>query len=170
MKQLRSTLIVLFGIFAIALCSARAANAQTAIYGGFSAASMNSGPESVSYGGLVGLYAQSGHYAYFGGDFRGSFLSRNGFNYTTFAVGPRLAFKPPVLPIRPYIEGLVGGTWYNNGRGTSSDSHVGYHVVAGVDWTLLPHLDWRVIDYDYSGNTGPTTASVFSTGLALRLW
>jgi len=168
MKQL-STLVVFFALFVMTLCPNRA-QAQTAIYGGFSGASITSGPENASYGGLVGLYAQSGHYAYFGGDFRGSFLSRNGFNYYTFAVGPRLAFKPPILPLRPYIEGLAGGAWYNNGRGTSSDSHVGYHVVVGADWTLLPHIDWRVIDYDYSGNTGPTKAHIFSTGLALRLW
>jgi hypothetical protein len=170
MKHLCRRVIFFFAAIAVTFCSTRPATAQTAIYGAFSAAPISSGPESLSYGGLFGLYAQSGHYAYFGGDFRGSILSRNGFDYYSFAVGPRLAFKPPILPLRPYIEGLAGGTWYNAGRSTSTDTHAGYHVVVGVDWTLVPHVDWRVIDYDYSGNTGPTKANIFSTGLALRLW
>jgi hypothetical protein len=169
MTRLRSLLTFAFFAFTIASLN-RPSHAQTAIYGGFSGASINSGPEGGAYGGFVGLYAQSGHYAYFGGDFRGSFLTRNGFNYFSGAVGPRLALKPPVLPLRPYIEGLVGATNYNSGKNTSSGTHVGYHVVVGIDLTLIPHVDWRVIDYDYSGNTGPTKANIFSTGIALRLW
>lgn len=170
MKQPRCIFVVFFAVFAIALCSGRVCHAQIGIYGGFSGAKITSGPETGSYGALIGMYAQSGHYAHFGGDFRGSILSRNGFNYNTFSVGPRLALKPPVLPLRPYVEGLVGGAWYNNGSGTSSDSHVGYHFVAGVDWTLYPHIDWRVLDYDYSGNTGSIKAHILSTGLVVRLW
>lgn len=169
MKRLHSLLTFAF-LASTVLILKPSSQAQTAIYGGFSGASITSGPEGAAYGGFVGLYAQSGHYAYFGGDFRGSFLTRNGFNFYSGAVGPRLALKPPILPLRPYIEGLVGAANYNSGKNTSSDTHVGYHVVVGLDLTLLPRIDWRVIDYDYSGNTGPTKANIFSTGIALRLW
>ncbi len=169
MTRLRSLLTFAFLAFTITSLSPPG-HAQTAIYGGFSGASVNSGPEGSSYGALVGLYAQSGHYAYFGGDFRGSILSHNGFNFYSGSVGPRLAFKPPILPLRPYIEGLVGVANYNTGRNTSSGTHLNYHVVAGVDWTLVPHIDWRVIDYDYSGTTGPVSANIFSTGLVVRFW
>jgi hypothetical protein len=170
MIRLRSFLIVFFVTSIVAFCLNRTAEAQTAIYAGFSGASITSGPESSNYGALVGLYAQSGRYAYFGGDFRGSILSHNGFDFYSGAVGPRLAFKPPVLPLRPYIEGLVGVANYNSGRNTSSGTHLNYHVVAGLDWTLLPHIDWRVIDYDYSGTTGPVSANILSTGLVVRFW
>lgn len=170
MKHSRSSFLLFYFATIFMFCLSRPSEAQTAIYGGFSGAAINSGASPTAYGALVGLYAQSGHYAYFGGDFRGSFLSRNGFNFYTGAVGPRLALKPPVLPIRPYIEGLAGIASYNEGRGTSSGTHLSYHVVAGVDWTLLPHIDWRVLDYDYSGTTGSVKANIFSTGLVLRLW
>jgi hypothetical protein len=164
MKHTRVLFVAFFVTFAITFCSNRPSEAQTAIYAGFSGASVNGGPSGSTFGALVGLYAQSGHYAYFGGDFRGSLLSHNGFGYYTGALGPRLALKPPLLPIRPYIEGLVGVASYNSG------THLNYHGVVGVDWTLLPHIDWRVIDYDYSGTSGPVSANIFSTGLAIRLW
>jgi len=167
MKHLQPFLLVLFATFFVTFCPSEA---QTAIYGGFSGAAINSGPTGSAYGALIGLYAQSGHYAYFGGDFRGSILTKSGFNFYSGAVGPRLALKPPVLPIRPYIEGLVGAANYNGGNNTSSSTHVNYHAVVGVDWTLVPHIDWRVLDYDYSGTTGPVSAHILSTGLVIRLW
>lgn len=171
MKHLRFVTILLFVAISITIFANHRANAQTAVYAGFSGAAITTGANPSAYGGLVGLYAQSGHYAYFGGDFRGSFLSRNGFSYYTGALGPRLALKPPVLPIRPYLEGLVGVASANSGRGTSNSNHLNYQVVAGVDWTLLPHIDWRVLDYAYSATSGgEVKASIFSTGLVLRLW
>ncbi|WP_263366977.1 hypothetical protein [Edaphobacter bradus] len=170
MKHFRTLLAILF-VTALLLAIPRRTEAQTAIYGGFSGANITSGPTSSAYGGMVGLYAQSGHYAYFGGDFRGTFLSRNGFNYFTGALGPRLAFKPPVLPLRPYIEGLVGVASYNGGGNSSSSNHLNYQAVVGADWTLVPHIDWRVLEYAYSGtNGGPLRANIFSTGLVVRLW
>ena len=171
MKHLRSSFIIFFATALVTFCFCRTSEAQTAVYAGFSGASINSGPSASAYGGLFGLYAQSGHYAYFGGDFRGSLLSRSGFNYYTGAVGPRLALKPPVLPIRPYVEGLVGVASYNGGKGTSNSTHLNYQAVVGADWTILPHIDWRVLEYAYSGTTGgPVKANIFTTGLVFRLW
>lgn len=170
MKQSCSLFRLFFAAAIFLVFSCSASHAQTAVYGGFSGAAMNSAPSSTTYGGLVGLYAQSGHYAYFGGDFRGTFLSHNGFHYYTGAVGPRLAFKPPVLPLRPYVEGLAGVASYNSGKNTSSSTHLNYQAVVGMDWTLLPHIDWRVIEYAYSGTTGSVKANIFTTGLAIRLW
>lgn len=146
-------------------------SAQTAVYGGFSGASLSgTGTPGSGYGGTVGLYAQSGHILSFGGDFRGTFLHRSGFDYDTGALGPRFMFKPPVLPFRPYVEGLVGIASYNAGAGTASNMHLNYQAVAGLDATLLPHLDWRVLEYAYSGASGGVKANIFTTGLVLRLW
>jgi hypothetical protein len=170
MKRFCSFSTFVFVASTILFSLSHPARAQTAIYGAFSGASISSGPTNSAFGALFGLYAQSGHYAYFGGDFRGSVLTRNGFDFYSGAVGPRLAFKPPILPLRPYIEGLVGAAIYNSGRNTSSDTHLNYHAVVGLDMTILPRVDWRVLEYDYSGTTGPVKAHIFSTGLALRLW
>jgi len=45
------------------------------------------------------------------------------------------------------------------------------HAVGGLDTTILPHVDWRVIEFAYSAATGsPVNAKIFTTGLVLRLW
>ena len=149
-------------------------HAQLAVYGGFSAASTSGVSSQWSYGGMVGLYKQSGHLASIiniGGDLRGSFITRNDFHYYTGAVGPRVAFKVPVLPLRPYVEGLVGVASYNAGNASDSTTHFNYQVVGGLDLTLVPHVDWRVVDFDYSAVSGQNVnAKILSTGLVIRLW
>lgn len=153
------------------LFAASSARSQVAAYAGFSGGPVNGSGVSAAYGPVVGVYAQSGHFILLGGDARGSFLSHNGFHYYTGAVGPRLTLKPPVLPLRPYVEGLVGVASFNSGSGTSSSTKLNYQALGGVDFTLLPHIDWRVIEFAYSGTSGsPVNAKIFTTGLVLRLW
>src|SRR5215469_12387720 len=83
--------------------------AQIGIYGGFTGAPVSgTGATNWAYGGTVGVYKQGGHVLQIGGDLRGTFIGRNGFNYYTAAAGPRIAFKPPLIPLRPYVEGLIG--------------------------------------------------------------
>ena len=173
MNRFRFLLLLGFAFFFA--ISATPLQAQLAIYGGFSGAPVSgTGATNWAYGGTVGLYKQSGHLdstISIGGDLRGTFIGRNGFNYYTGAAGPRVAFKPPFLPLRPYVEGLVGVASYNSGNGTDSSTHFNYQVAAGLDLTFFPHLDWRVIDFDYSAVSGqPVNAKVLTTGLVLRLW
>src|SRR5215467_6449000 len=102
MNRLLSHLIVAFVLFLG--YATRPVHAQIAIYGGFSGARASGVSSEWIYGPMVGLYKQHGYVANtvnIGGDLRGSFLGRNGFHYYTVAVGPRVAFKPPVLPLRP---------------------------------------------------------------------
>jgi hypothetical protein len=150
------------------------ASAQLAVYAGFSGAKVAGASSDWAYGPLVGIYKQSGYLAStvnIGGDLRGSFISRNGFNYYTGAAGPRVAFKLPVLPLRPYMEGLVGVASYNTGNGTDSTTHFNYQVVGGLDLTLVPKFDWRVIEFDYSAASGQNVnAKILTTGLVLRIW
>ncbi len=152
----------------------RPASAQLAVYAGFSGARVAGGSSEWAYGPLVGLYKQSGYLAStinIGGDLRGSFLNRNGFNYYTGAAGPRVAFKAPALPLRPYVEGLVGVASYNSGNGTESTTHFNYQILAGLDVTLIPKIDWRVIEFDYSAVSGQNVnAKMLTTGLVLRIW
>jgi len=168
MKLHRPLLLVLFALVFGSVCTAEA---QIGVYAGFSGAPVNgSSATSSAFGPMFGVYAQSGRYISLGGDLRGSFLTRNGFNYFTGAAGPRIAFKPPILPFRPYVEGLVGVASLNDGNGSGSSTKLNYQVLGGIDATILPHVDWRVIEFDYSAVSGNSVnAKIFSTGLVLRL-
>jgi hypothetical protein len=161
-------------LLAVLVAAPTGLHAQIGIYAAGTGASLRNAGTDWGYGGLVGVYKQSGYAASIiniGGDLRGSFVSRNGFHYYTGAVGPRIAFKPHVIPLDPYIEGLVGVASYNTGSGTSTSTHFNYQVVGGLDATIFPHLDWRVIDVAYSGVSGQDIkATTFSTGLVFRLW
>jgi hypothetical protein len=172
MNRLRTLLSVAF-VFLFA-GAVKPAGAQLAVYAGFSGARVSGISSEWAYGPLVGIYKQSGHLAStinIGGDLRGSFITRNDFHYYTGAAGPRIAFKLPILPLRPYVEGLVGVASYNSGNGTDSSTHFNYQVVGGLDFTIIPKLDWRVVEYDYSAVSGQSVkANILTTGLVLRIW
>jgi hypothetical protein len=142
------------------------ARAQIGVYAGFSGAHLNS---TTVFGPLVGVYAQRGALLMLGGDVRGSFLNRNGQQFNTGAIGPRLALHPVGLPIKPYIEALVGIASYNTGN-SSNATHLNYQILGGIDATLLPRLDWRVIEFDYSALAGSSlNATILTTGIVFRL-
>jgi hypothetical protein len=170
MKLHRPLLAVLFALVFVSSFTF-SAEAQVAVYAGFSGAPVSgSGATGSAFGPMFGLYAQSGRYISLGGDVRGSFLTRNGFNYFTGAAGPRVSIKPPILPFRPYVEGLVGVASFKDGNGSSSSTKLNYQVLGGIDATILPHIDWRVIEFGYSAVSGNSVnAKIFSTGLVLRL-
>jgi hypothetical protein len=172
MNHLRT--LLLFVVVLLFAGSVKPACAQLAVYAGFSGAKVAGGSSEWAYGPLVGIYKQSGHLAStinIGGDLRGSFINRNGFNYYTGAAGPRVAFKAPALPLRPYAEGLVGVASYNSGNGTDSSTHFNYQFLAGLDVTIIPRIDWRVLEFDYSAVSGQNVnAKILTTGLVLRIW
>ena len=169
MKLHRPLLAVLLTLFVSGF--AVRAEAQIGVYAGFSGAPVGgSGATSSAFGPTLGVYVQSGRYISLGGDLRGTFLTRNGFNYFTGAAGPRLAFRAPVLPVRPYVEGLIGVASVKDGNGSSSSTNLNYQILGGVDMTILPHVDWRLIEFDYSAASGSSVnAKIFTTGLVLRL-
>jgi opacity protein-like surface antigen len=75
-------------------------------------------------------------------------LSRN-MNSALF--GPRAAVALPYFPIKPYVEVVGGVSNYNlQDNGSKNITDGTYRWVAGLDTTILPHIDWR-IDYSYSG-------------------
>jgi hypothetical protein len=172
MNRLRLFSLVVFAF--LLTSAARPLHAQIGLYAGFSGASVSAASSDWAYGPIVGIYKQSGHLAStisFGGDLRGSFINRNGFHYYTGAVGPRIAFKAPVIPLRPYFEGLVGVANYNTATGTDSNTHFNYQIVGGLDLTLIPRVDWRVLDFAYSAVSGQSVnAKILSTGLVIRIW
>lgn len=62
--------------------------------------------------------------------------------------GLRLAFKLPIIPFKPYVQGEVGGVDTNYGYFANETSSFGYQVQAGLDYTIIPHLDAR---FEYGG-------------------
>jgi hypothetical protein len=49
---------------------------------------------------------------------------------------------------------------------------VAYEGVIGVDWTILPRVDWRVVEYSFGGFSSlnaTVSPRTLSTGVVLRL-
>ena len=85
-------------------------------------------------------------------------------NIKSGLVGPRIALHPPVFPLKPYAELLIGGSSVNK----QSSQFAGRYVL-GVDTTILPRVDWRVIDFSEGINKFANGhAKTVSTGLVLR--
>lgn len=161
--QTRLTIVAALFIF-----FAATATAQLGVYAGFSGAQLT-GSSSNVYGPLVGAYLQKGDLLQLGLDLRGTFLTHNSAQFNTGAVGPRLAFKPVVLPFKPYAEALVGIASYSSGA-TRSATHLNYQLLAGIDTTILPRIDWRILEFDYSATpSNSINAKILTTGLVFRL-
>lgn len=137
-----------------------------------------------AFGGGVTLNFLNLHVVRLGLDARGSTKSGTT-GADTAELSLRLGFQPPLLHLKPYIQGgagylatrttnvstvgvsgtPVGGT-FNNQYAT-----VGFH--AGVDKPLIPFLDFRVVEigYAHAFNTGISTnannANTFSISTGL---
>ena len=172
--RLHCALFVLL-LFAVGI---PAAHAQTALYGQFSASRFNTDTvpkaDDWGYGGGFGLYSDfyKVPFAKVGGDIRVQFVRpASSTTLTSFLLGPRLALHPKVIPLNPYVEFLFGGGHFSYGNNQPSTTQFDWRVLGGLDKTVLPHLDWRVIEVSYgqlntfSGRLRPVT---LSTGVVLR--
>ena len=151
--------------------------AQTGVYGQFSAAHFNDIPNTNTwgYGGGFGLYSDflKVPFGKVGGDIRFQWV-RPADNTTLFSalLGPRVSFHVPAVPLRPYAEIIFGPGHFSYGNNAPSTTQFDFRAIGGLDKTVLPHLDWRVIEVSYgqlntySGRLRPVT---FSTGIVLRL-
>jgi len=156
---------------AVALTLATAtASAQLGISAAFTADRLSSpSTRSTIYGPTLSLYYQHGPILALGGDVRASFLNGNGATLNTVSIGPRASVKLPVIPLRPYAEALGGFNSFTPTATSSSSHHFDYQLLGGLDLTVFPRLDWRVLEYAYTGSTDNMHASSFSTGLVFRL-
>lgn len=166
-------IIVLF-IFLAGSCLA--AHAQTAVYAEYGASwygipnlSVQSGPTFGVYYDPLGVPLVRA-----GLDARASFMGSGSETEDTGLIGPRVQIKPHILPLMPYGEALIGVAHVDVGQGIAhtQGNQFTWALNAGVDLTVLPHIDWRVVDYTYGGipgnllNSNPNTVS---TGLVVRL-
>ena len=152
-----------------------AASAQTGIYAEFSTSDFN-GSAGRHSGTTFGLYHNFLHAPVvgIGADVRASLLGSGDTKAYVGFVGPMLRIHPPVFPLTPYVEGLVGAGNVHVGSGGNffSKTAFAYEGVIGLDWTILPRIDWRVVEYS-AGGFASANASIsprtWSTGLVLRL-
>ena len=135
------------------------------------------------YGGDAGFYDDFVHVGplSLGTDFRGGFVTGGNYHYRSFLGGVRLAVKPPVIPLRPYVQFSVGvgGTRYTGTLSSSIpsapyDDKLLYEFLGGIDCTILPHVDWRAVEigvgHQNAVNYGTAADNLVlvSSGLVLR--
>ena len=176
--------LYLQGILLALMFSTAAASAQVGIYGNFATVHLNGGLNSWSYGPGAGIYYDFVHLGpiRIGGDLRGNVLWGRDVNYWSGLGGVRLVVKPPILPLRVFGLGSagVGGVKAAGSLGNLPDSYNNkfqWDVFGGTDFTVIPHVDWRVVEVGYgqmtgtNGGTASTSTGVFtlSSGIVLRL-
>jgi hypothetical protein len=101
--------------------------------------------------------------------------------------GVRASFHTPFVPLKPYVEGMVGvartnfGTGYNSGlatggvsntTGVQSSTHLEYDALAGLDISILPIVDFRLVELGYGAveaNSHTYPVGTISTGLVFHL-
>jgi hypothetical protein len=144
---------LLCALCALCLFALPAAHAQTGLYGGFNAAKVDQPSNKWAYGGQFGIYSEFAKLppVRVGADLRFSVMRLDS-NTTLFStlIGPRVAFHLPAIPLTPYAEILIGSGRYSFSNNVGSASKFEYGALAGVDRPLLPHLDWRVLEFSYS--------------------
>lgn len=159
-----------------ALFCSGAARAQTGIYATFNASDFETPNVGEQYGPTFGLYHDFLHVPllHVGFDARATLLGSGSTKADMGLIGPHIQLHPHVLPFMPYVEGLIGGGRVQVGQGLIAvdKTAVAYEGVVGVDWTILPHVDWRVAEYSFGGFSS-LNASVsprtIATGLVVRL-
>jgi hypothetical protein len=169
MKLLRSFLFLF-------CCLPSLAIAQTGVYVDFSAAKPNVAPRNWLYGPTFGAYFDHGHLIFLstGLDIRGSDLSSGSSSLVSGLVGPRLVLRPHILPLMPYVEALAGAGHASYGPATAriDGTKFEYQFLGGVDLTILPRIDWRVVEFSYGGFSGLNTSfnpKTISTGIVVRI-
>ncbi len=164
----------LFRLALVLLALPAGAFAQVGVYGAFSTASLDTLSSRIN-GGTVGLQYDGRHHPLvnFGLDLRGTVLTGDSDSRTTQVVGgPRIVLHLPVVPLHPYAEALVGGASVKFGQGsaTTSTGSVAGGFALGTDLHILPFIDWRVIDYNYTRLVEAHAGqSSFSTGIVIRI-
>jgi len=170
MLKLPTLLTVLSLTFVPALPAA----AQLGLSGDFTVSRLSHPVSSVGspttlYGETVSVYYQRGVFFAYGGDARASFLGGSGISLNSGAIGPRVALKPHPIPLQVYGEALGGFNSYTGGPFANSTTQAEYQLIVGGEYTLLPHIDWRIVEYTYTSASNSLSSHSLSTGIVVRL-
>ena len=144
--------------------SSTSAIAQVGIYGKFDVTRLSTGTSNASEtpgwyeGGGLGVYYDFIHLGPvgFGADLRGNLLTGNQQKFRSALFGLRLAIKPPILPIRPYVQGSAGiGGGTHGGlanAGSIYSNKFEYQVLGGLDYAFFPHSTGASPSSDTAGS------------------
>lgn len=151
-----------------------AAHAQRGVYVNFEAEHVGSSAGASDqwvYGPQFGFQSVIGHAGplYLGWNLQGSILSHGDAKLNSGMAGLYLTANTHVIPFRPYIEALAGVGGYNYGQKQSITNSFQYTVNGGLFSTILPHVDWRVIEVG-GGELTSHNNNLFhlSTGVMVR--
>jgi hypothetical protein len=158
----------------LAFVPALPAAAQLGLSGDFTVSRLSHPVGTVSspttlYGETVSAYYQRGIFFAYGGDVRASFLGGSGLSLNSGAIGPRVALKPHAVPLQVYGEALGGFNSYTGGPFVSSTTQAEYQLIVGGEYTVFPHIDWRVVEYTYTSASNSLSSHSLSTGIVLRI-
>ena len=168
---MRHTRLLFLPLLILCGLSPSRAVAQNGVYLMFTGSSLGNSSAPNQYGPTVGLYLDRmyGKVVSAGVDMRASFLSGDhNTSVNTGLAGFRVAIRPRVLPLSPYGELLEGVS--NNSLGYKAQNNFASEAVLGVDYTVVPHVDWRVLEWSYARVNAPThfNPSSLSTGIVIR--
>lgn len=170
----------LFALLLFAL-AASVSRAQLAIYGNFDATHFRDNNNSTTnwfYGPNLGVYYNFYHFGPLaaGVDLRGNMLFGSNKKYRSALIGVRVAGSAPAVPLKPYAQFSVGvgGSKYGSGNYTNKFQ---YDVIGGVDTTIFPRIDLRIVEVAYgrmsgvSGGPNAPSSSIISvgSGIVVRL-
>jgi hypothetical protein len=172
----RFRLTLLLALLASVAGLAMPSYAQTGVYAEFSTSDFHAPNAGRHNGPTFGFYHEFLRPPVFrvGADIRATLLGSGDTKAYMGFVGPVVRIHPPVFPLTPYVEGLIGAGNVHVGSGGNffSETAFAYEGVIGLDWTILPRLDWRVVEYS-AGGFASINASIsprtWSTGVVLRL-
>ncbi len=161
---------VLVAVFCVA------AQAQVGVYAAFGASDFHQPNVNWQYGPMAGVYwnALGVPFVKAGLDLRGDWMGAGNAQDDSYFLGPRLQLHPHIVPLMPYAEALGGISRVIVGQGTArtTGTKFSYALVAGLDLTIFPRVDWRVVDYSWQHveNLGiDFKPQQISTGLVVRL-
>jgi hypothetical protein len=156
-------------VFIFATATALRAQARFAIYGTGGTEKSGLPNQDWTVAGTFGFYYGLLHAGPIdlSVDARGDLSS----NIKSGLIGPRVAVELPVVRFKPYGEFLFGvSTYSKTAAGLQDPNDFAYRYVVGLDATLIPHVDWRVVDFSYGINNSAngSHAKTLSSGLVFR--
>ena len=106
-----------------------------------------------AFGGGVTLGLLSAGPVHLGLDLRGS-TRRGTTGADTALFGLRVGFKPPLIPLKPYVQGSVGYlatrtpnvSSGSSGSTTFTNQYAAYEVMGGVDYRFARFIDLRLLE------------------------
>lgn len=182
--KLRAVLVLI----ALGFC-VTAARAQVGAYINFNAQHIDSSARNISdtagslsdgvwvFGPQFGIYNDFMNLGpvHLGADFRGSILSHGNAKFNNGLGGVRASLHTVALPITPYVEASAGIAGFNYGRKQGMTKVLQYELSGGIDLTVFPRVDWKLVEIGGGGlttfgkgETGANGTFHIATGLAVR--